>query len=236
MALVRLDKLTADATGASRRDVSAWIRAGRVSVDGTVVRDGARKVDADCALALDGENIRYAPAHYIMLHKPAGVVSATEDSRERTVLDLLPEAWRRWNLFPVGRLDKDTTGLLLLTDDGTFAHKVLSPKNHIPKRYRAEVDGLLDASDIEALAAGICLRDGTQCLPAELLLPEEPSSVCEIVLYEGNQVKRMLAALGKPVVRLHRLAMGALYLDEGLEAGAYRFLSEQEKNSVLAKV
>lgn len=165
-----------------------------------------------------------------MLHKPAGVLSATEDRSQPTVLDLLPPEMKRRGLFPVGRLDKDTTGLLLLTDDGPLAHGLLSPKKHVDKVYLARVDGQVDGADAAALAAGLTLGDGTVCLPAGLE-PLGDGSTCLVTLQEGkyHQVKRMLAARGKPVLTLHRLRMGPLTLDEGLKPGKWRFLTPRER-------
>ena len=165
-----------------------------------------------------------------MLHKPAGLLSATEDRRQKTVLDLLPEHLRRRGLFPVGRLDKDTEGLLLLTDDGPLGHALLSPKNHVDKVYYAKVEGRLDRTDAEALAAGMVLGDGLHCLPAELE-PLGDGSQCHVTLREGkyHQVKRMLAARGKPVVYLKRLSMGPIALDPALAPGEWRPLTGEEK-------
>ena len=163
-----------------------------------------------------------------MLHKPAGVLTATEDRKQPTVLDLLPPELRRIGLAPVGRLDKDTEGLLLLTNDGELAHRLLSPKYHVEKRYFARVDGELSAADTEAFARGMTLGDGLECLPAGLeVLPDR---VCIVTLREGkfHQVKRMLAARGAPVLYLKRLSMGPLTLDDSLAAGAYRLLRAEE--------
>ena len=165
---------------------------------------------------------------YVMLHKPAGVLTATEDSRQRTVLDLLPPELRKRGLSPVGRLDKDTEGLLLLTDDGELAHRLLSPKYHVDKRYFARVDGPLDQADVDAFAAGMTLGDGLMCLPAGL----EPlaEGTCIVTLREGkfHQVKRMLAARGKPVQALHRQTFGPLSLEPELLPGQCRLLTEEE--------
>ena len=167
-----------------------------------------------------------------MLHKPAGVLSATEDSRQKTVLELLPPELRRRGLSPVGRLDKDTEGLLLLTDDGELAHRLLSPKYHVDKRYYAEVDGLLGPADADAFAKGMTLDDGLVCLPAGLELCG--SGACIVTLQEGkfHQVKRMLAFRGAPVRYLKRLAMGPLTLDPSLETGAFRELTAAEVSAL----
>ena len=229
MALMRLDKLLADLGVASRKELRDIIRAGRVSVDGTVFKKPEQKVDPEAQnLMLDGESLSYRRHHYYLLDKPLGVVTATEDREQKTVLDLLPPELRRMGLFPVGRLDKDTSGLLVLTDDGDFAHRVISPKFCVEKRYYARVDGEVDAEDAEAFAAGLTLRDGTVCLPARLerLAPGE----CIVTVTEGkyHQVRRMLAARGKPVKELRRLSIGALCLDENSEPGSLRELGEDD--------
>ena len=162
------------------------------------------------------------------MNKPNGVLSATEDSQQKTVIDLLPESLRKQELFPVGRLDKDTTGLLLLTNDGVFSHNIISPKHHIPKVYRAAVTGILDESDIAAFEKGIVLSDGTECMSAKLEI--ERPSVGLATVYEGkyHQVKRMFASRGKHVTALHRLSIGGLSLDSALKSGQFRELSEEE--------
>ena len=183
-------------------------------------------------VAVDGETVRYAAHHYYMMDKPCGVVTASEDRQQRTVLDLVTPQMRKMGLFPVGRLDKDTTGLLLLTNDGDFAHRVISPKKHVPKVYRAEVDGALDETDVAAFADGLVLADGTVCLPATLEMPAP--NVGRVTVFEGkyHQVKRMFAARGKPVRALHREQIGALSLDPALPPGGFRELSEAELEAV----
>lgn len=225
----RIDKLLCSTGRWSRREVKALMRQGRVRVDGRVVLKPEEKLGPAAALTVDGDAVDCSPFVYVMLHKPVGVLSATEDPRQPTVLDLLPPELRRRGLFPVGRLDKDTTGLLLLTDDGALAHNLLSPKKHVDKVYQAQVDGVVDASDVAALAAGLVLGDGTVCLPAGLE-PLGDGSSCLVTLREGkyHQVKRMLAARGKPVLSLHRLRMGPLTLDGALKPGKWRFLTLQE--------
>ena len=229
MALMRLDKVLADLGVASRKELRDVIRSGRVSVDGAVVKKPEQKVDPERqTLTLDGEALSYRRNHYYMMDKPVGVVTATEDREQKTVLDLLPPELKRLGLFPVGRLDKDTSGLLILTDDGDFAHRVISPKFCVEKRYYAHVDGEVDGEDVAAFAAGLSLRDGTQCLPARLesLGPGE----CLVTVTEGkyHQVKRMLASRGKPVRELRRLAIGELVLDENLGPGALRELDKED--------
>lgn len=176
-----------------------------------------------------------APCVYIMLHKPSGLLSATQDKKQSTVLDLLPEHLRRRGLFPVGRLDKDTEGLLLLTDDGPLGHDLLSPRKHVDKVYYARVDGQINEEDVQTLSEGMTLGDGLVCLPADLE-PLGDGSECLVTLREGkyHQVKRMLTARGKPVLYLKRLSMGPLKLDEGLEKGQWRFLTKREVQSLKA--
>ncbi len=225
----RLDKLLAATGRWSRKEAKALVKAGRVLVDGAPPKGPEDKVDRAQTVTVDGQPISTRKYTYVMLHKPAGVVSATEDPRERTVLSLLPPELRRIGLAPVGRLDKDTEGLLLLTNDGPLAHKLLAPARHVDKVYYAEVDGSLTPEDRETFRAGMTLADGTQCLPAELEPLEEPGR-CLVTLREGkyHQVKRMLAARGKPVTYLKRLSMGPLALDPALPAGAWRLLKDGE--------
>ena len=229
----RLDKIISATGKKSRREVREMVRQGRVLVDGKPAPAADMKVDPQTAvILLDGEPLGYEKFTYVMLHKPAGVLTATEDRRQETVLDLLPPELRRRALSPVGRLDKDTEGLLLLTNDGQLAHRLLSPKSHVDKVYYARVDGALEPGDIAAVAAGMTLGDGLECLPAglEILSPTEAL----VTLREGkfHQVKRMLAARGKPVLYLKRLSMGRLRLDPALAPGAWRMLTEEERSAL----
>ena len=225
----RLDKLLAGTGKWSRREVKALVRQGLVRVDGRLAASAEDKLDpAVAVVTVAGETVAPHRFTYVLLHKPAGVLTATEDRKQPTVLDLLPPELRRIGLAPVGRLDKDTEGLLLLTNDGELAHRLLSPKYHVEKRYFARVDGELSAADAEAFARGMTLGDGLECLPAGLeVLPDR---VCIVTLREGkfHQVKRMLAARGAPVLYLKRLSMGPLTLDDSLAAGAYRLLRAEE--------
>lgn len=225
----RLDKLLAGTGKWSRREVKALVRQGLVRVDGRLAASAEDKLDPAAAIiTVAGETISLCRFTYVMLHKPAGVLTATEDRKQPTVLDLLPPELRRIGLAPVGRLDKDTEGLLLLTNDGELAHRLLSPKYHVDKRYFARVDGELSTADTEAFARGMTLGGGLECLPAGLeVLPDR---VCIVTLREGkfHQVKRMLAARGAPVLYLKRLSMGPLVLEDSLAAGAYRLLRAEE--------
>lgn len=233
MELTRLDKLIAGTGLYSRREVKQLIKEGRVLVDGKLPRSGEEKYDAETVcLEVDGQALRYSRFLYVMLHKPAGVLSATEDRRAETVLDLLPEHLQKRELFPVGRLDKDTEGLLLLTDDGELAHRLLSPRYHVDKVYYARVEGQLQPEHCRRFAQGLLLADGLQCMPArlELLSPREAL----VTVQEGkfHQVKRMLAACGAPVSYLKRLSMGPLQLDESLPKGQWRELTAEELRSL----
>lgn len=225
----RLDKLLAGTGKWSRREVKALVRQGLVRVDGRLAASAEDKLDpAATVVTVAGETISLCRFTYVMLHKPAGVLTATEDRKQPTVLDLLPPELRRIGLAPVGRLDKDTEGLLLLTNDGELAHRLLSPRYHVDKRYLARVDGELSAADTEAFARGMTLGGGLECLPAGLELL--PGHACIVTLREGkfHQVKRMLAARGAPVLYLKRLSMGPLVLEDSLAAGAYRLLRAEE--------
>ena len=229
----RLDKIISATGKKSRREVREMVRQGRVLVDGKPAPAADMKVDPQAAvILLDGEPLGYEKFTYVMLHKPAGVLTATEDRRQETVLDLLPPELRRRALSPVGRLDKDTEGLLLLTNDGQLAHRLLSPKSHVDKVYYARVDGALEPGDIAAFAAGMTLGDGLECLPAGLEILSSTEAL--VTLREGkfHQVKRMLAARGKPVLYLKRLSMGRLRLDPALAPGAWRMLTEEERSAL----
>ena len=233
----RLDKLLANTGRWSRREVKELVRRGQVRVDGVIAAAAEQKIDPSAAVTVAGETVALGGCTYLLLHKPAGVLTATEDRRQPTVLDLLPAEYRRIGVAPVGRLDKDTTGLLLLTDDGALAHDLLAPKRHVDKVYFARTDGALTAEDCAAFAAGITLGDGLECLPAKLeILESGAQSEALVTIHEGkfHQIKRMLAARGKPVVYLKRLSMGALVLDETLGKGEYRLLTAQEIENLRA--
>ncbi|WP_297214451.1 pseudouridine synthase [uncultured Flavonifractor sp.] len=230
----RLDKILANTGRWSRKEVRELVRAGRVTVNGRVARTPEEKHDPASAFLVDGRPVSGERLVYLMLHKPAGLVSATEDPREPTVLTLLPEHLRRVGLFPAGRLDKDTEGLLLLTNDGPLAHRLLSPRRHVDKRYFVRVAGILDQTDAEAFRKGITLADGLICLPAGLEILEANTGL--VTLREGkyHQIKRMLASRGKPVVYLKRLTMGPLTLDPALAPGQWRPLTEEELTALRA--
>lgn len=236
----RLDKIIASSGRWSRREVRDLVRRGLVLVNGSAPHSPDEKIDPEAAeVTVNGESLCYRRYTWLMLNKPAGVLSATEDGRGKTVLDLLPRELQRQGLFPVGRLDKDTEGLLLLSNEGGLAHALLSPKRHVDKVYYARAAGRLTEEDCRAFANGLLLEDGLACLPAklEILSPGEESEV-RITLREGkfHQVKRMLASRGAPVLYLERVRMGGLLLDPELPRGAFRFLTEEEINGLRALV
>ena len=233
MPQMRLDKYLADMGLASRKELKQIIKSGRVTVNGIAAAVPEMKVSDSDSICFDGQELSYKQFHYYMLNKPAGVLSVTEDRKQGTVLDLVSPQMRRLGLFPVGRLDKDTCGLLLLTDDGDFSHRVISPKSGVEKLYYARVDGEPTAADVKAFEEGIVLGDGTVCLPAKLRLLG--GSECLVTVMEGkyHQVKRMLASRGKPVLELKRLRIGELELDESLAPGEYRELTEDDLCKVL---
>lgn len=237
MKATRLDKILADSGIATRSEARRLILTGRVSVNGETVNKAELKADPNSDdIKLDGKYIG-GKMVYIMLNKPNDVVTATEDREHRTVIDLLPEELRRRGVFPVGRLDKNTTGLLLLTNDGKFGHAVISPNHNVNKVYEVYVEGRLDDDDAVSFKDGIELRDGTKCLPALLYVDENDHSHAEVTISEGkyHQVKRMFAARGKPVVFLKRLSIGGLHLDENLEPGKCRELTSKELKLVFGE-
>lgn len=232
---MRLDKYLADCGTGTRKEIKSIIKSGAVRVNGKTVNVSDYKVNEESdAVELNGQKITYLRYHYYMMNKPSGVLSATEDKRQKTVLDLLSAEHQRLNLFPVGRLDKDTEGLLILTDDGEFAHKVMSPKSEILKKYFAETEAALEYSDKEKFRSGLILKDGTVCLPADLDIISSDSCIVTVMEGKYHQVKRMLASVGKPVKRLKRISIGKLELDNSLEPGEYRPLSVDELCKVYA--
>ena len=236
MPLMRLDRLLSECTALSRSQLRQIIKNGSVSVDGIVITSPEHKVCSDTArVELDGKTVSYEKFCYYRLNKPAGILSATDDKKQKTVIDLFPAELKKKNLFPVGRLDKDTTGLLIITNDGDFAHRVISPRSEIVKTYHAVTETPVNDADIEAFRQGIVLADGTKCLPAGL--EKLPDGSCLVRVMEGkyHQVKRMLASRGKPVTALMRLSIGGLELDKGLLPGQFRQLSEKELCSVNKK-
>lgn len=233
---MRLDKFLADAGLGSRTQVKEQIRRKAVTVNGKPAQRPEEKIDPDRdRVVYRGEPVVYRQYHYYMLNKPAGVVSATEDKSEKTVLSLLGDAPGK-NLFPAGRLDKDATGLLLITDDGELAHRLLSPAHHVDKTYLVSAQGRVTEEDLFRLSEGVDIGEKRQTMPAEaeLLRADEAVSEVRLTIREGkyHQVKRMFAAVGKPVISLKRVAMGSLKLDETLAEGEYRALTEEEIRSL----
>ena len=232
----RLDKVLSHIGIASRSDIRKQAKQGLITVNGAVVKDSGFHVDPyKDKIEVGGEPVLYREYIYLMMNKPPGVLSATEDRRDRTVLDLLTKDYALFEPFPVGRLDKDTVGLLLLTNDGKLAHELLSPRKHVPKTYEATVEGEVDSDDVAAFAAGVTLEDGYVTEPAQLtILGRERGtkviSYISLVITEGkfHQVKRMFQAVGKKVTFLKRVAMGELKLDESLPLGSYRELTAEE--------
>ena len=230
---MRIDKLLANMGYGSRKDVKILLKQGVVRVDDQPVKDAKRQVNLETErVTVQGEVVEYKPFVYLMMNKPSGVISATEDKVESTVVDLIDPSYAHYELFPVGRLDKDTTGLLLLTNDGAFNHALMSPRKHVDKVYVAEVDGEMTTDDVRHFAEGVELEDGYTTKPArlELISKSGRRSTVRLTLSEGkyHQVKRMIAAVGKHVEQLERVQIGALELDPTLEPGAYRELSEEE--------
>ncbi len=227
---MRLDKLLAHMNCGSRKEVQRFIRRGLVTVDGVSVTDPAYKASENSEIWLDGVKQRYRKNRYYMLNKPAGVITANSDERHKTVMELFPGNERR-GLFAAGRLDKDTEGLLLITDDGEFSHRLMSPGKHVGKVYEAVVEGTLSKDAHERFKEGITLKDGEKCRPAFLeVLATEPDTLVRVTVSEGkyHQIKRMLAAAGGKVVRLKRVSLGGLKLDETLAPGEYRELTHEE--------
>lgn len=235
---MRLDKFLAEAGLGSRKEVKKLLKAGGVTVNEQVEKSDKRQIDPEKdQVKWQGELLTYQEFYYYLLNKPAGVVSATEDKRDKTVIDLLTPADFRRDLFPVGRLDKDTEGLLLLTNDGKLAHGLLAPKKHVEKEYYAKVNGIMTAEDQNLFEIGISL-DGEQTLPAQLKIvsldQENQTSIVRIVLHEGkfHQVKRMVKACGKEVTYLKRIRMGNFTLPVELKLGDYRPLTPDELEAI----
>lgn len=233
---LRLEKYCAQAAKLSRSQVKDALRRKRITLNGRPAKGGEKILPGRDVVCLDGEALVWQQHLYLMLNKPKGVVSATRDSREKTVLDLVPEPFQRPGLFPAGRLDKDTTGFVLLTDDGDFAHRMLSPKHHIEKTYRALLAGQFTAEMKRRFESGCVLKDGYQCLPAAIRLLEQGENAwVEIVLREGkyHQIRRMAAACGSRVLELKRIRLGKLNLDPDLKPGECREILHKELQEIL---
>ncbi|MBX8944578.1 MULTISPECIES: pseudouridine synthase [Lysinibacillus] len=233
---MRLDKLLANMGYGSRKEVKQLLKQKAVTVDGAYVKDAALHVDPEQQIvSVFGERVVYTEFVYFIMNKPPGVISATEDLRDETVIDLLEPLHQHFQPFPVGRLDKDTEGLLLLTNDGQLAHNLLSPKKHVPKVYYAQIEGVVTEEDAEKFANGVELDDGYVTKPGKLvILKSAQQSEIELTIQEGkfHQVKRMFEAVGKRVTYLKRISMGSLILDENLALGEYRELTTEELNGL----
>lgn len=233
---MRLDKLLSNMGYGSRKEVKKLLKMKAVSIDGVVAKDVSLHVDPDKqSVTVLGERVIYQEYIYLMMNKPAGVISATEDLYDQTVIDLLDPVHAHFNPFPVGRLDKDTEGFLLITNDGVLAHNLLSPKKHVPKVYYARVDGRVVNEDIEQFRQGVILDDGYHTKPGKLtIINSGEISEIELEISEGkfHQVKRMFEAVGKKVIYLKRLSMGNLLLDNSLKLGEYRELTAEEIESI----
>ncbi|MCY7085510.1 rRNA pseudouridine synthase [Streptococcus oralis] len=239
---MRLDKFLVACAVGSRTEVKNLLKSGRVTVNGKKEKSAKLQIyEERDEIRFDGQVLEYEEFVYYMMNKPQGVISATEDPKHRTVLDLLDDLARTKEVFPVGRLDIDTHGLLLLTNDGKLAHALLSPKRHVDKTYLAQVEGIMTQEDVERFAKGIPLKDFT-CQPAKLEIvsvnPVKNQSLVRVTIAEGkfHQVKRMVSYCGKEVVDLQRLTMGNLALDENLERGEWRRLTKEELEVLLAGI
>lgn len=228
--MTRLDKYLADAGCGTRSELKKAVRKGAVKVDGVPVKDPGYQLSGNETVTFSGKPVSFEKTVYYLMNKPAGVVSATRDTKEKTVIDLLRENGRP-DLFPAGRLDKDTEGLLLITNDGELAHRLLSPRHHVDKNYYVKVQGLLTEEDCRAFAEGLKVSDDFTAMPAELVILQAGEiSEAEVTIREGkfHQVKRMFHAVGKEVLYLKRLSMGTLKLDEALKPGEFRPLTKEE--------
>lgn len=239
MPKMRLDRFFSSQELLSRSELKAAVKKGAVKINDRVAKMRDEQVDTDCdEVYLHNEEVLYKPYIYIMLNKPMGVVSATEDKKNETVLSLVPANLYRSDLFPAGRLDKDTEGFVILTNDGDFGHKILSPKNHVEKFYHARLDGRLTADGISALEKGVTLADGSVCAPARLRVLEDlDEPLVEIVLTQGkyHQVKRMFGVIGLGVNSLKRTQIGGLSLDDNLPSGGCREIMHKEIGKILDK-
>lgn len=231
----RLDKILALQGTLSRKDAKETVKNGRVAVNGVTVRDSSLKIGETDTVTVDGKELSLKKHIYIMLNKPSGIVSASDSKCEKTVIDLVPEKFLRSGLFPAGRLDKDTLGFVLITDDGDFAHRILSPKNHIVKTYEARLAGTLAKSQREILQSGITLSDGTTCKESRVSIIEDGDApLVRIQICEGkyHQIKRMFAAAGNKVTYLKRIKIGNLDLDKALLPGECREITPEELEKI----
>lgn len=236
----RLDKVLSNFGFGSRTEIKRAVKDGLVTIDGKIVKDSGLKVDpTESVVEMNGIKLNYRKYIYLMMNKPKGVISATTDNELKTVFDILPEKYKCFDLFPAGRLDIDTEGLVLMTNDGQLSHEILSPKKHVTKQYFAHVLGVVNDSDIEAFRTGVILDDGYKTLPAllEIIKSDEISEI-KLSIVEGkfHQVKRMFEAVDKKVIYLKRLSMGRLCLDETLGLGECKELGEDDISLLKASV
>ncbi|NMB95120.1 MAG: rRNA pseudouridine synthase [Clostridiaceae bacterium] len=236
----RLDKILSNSGYGTRKEVKQLVRQCKVTVNGIIAVDSAMHVNPETSVIdVGGERLYYREFIYIMMNKPAGVISATFDDKLKTVIDLLPDKYKTFNPFPVGRLDMDTEGLLIITNDGELAHMLLSPKKRVPKTYYALIDGMATEKDVSDFNEGIILDDGYKTLPAQLkILKQGDISEVEIQIFEGkfHQIKRMFEAVGKRVRYLRRISMGNIELDGNLKTGEFRELNKEEINMLYKDV
>ncbi|MBV4419912.1 rRNA pseudouridine synthase [Clostridium tyrobutyricum] len=237
----RLDKILSNLGYGTRKQVKDIVKKGRVKLDGVIINNSSAKIDTGKnKIEVDDQVISYKDNIYILMNKPTGVVSATYDNYDETVIDILDEEYRTFKPFPVGRLDKDTVGLIILTNDGELNHRLIAPKWHVDKTYYAEIDKALDESDVEAFKSGIVIDDGYKCMLAELdiIKADKDGSIVNVTVQEGkfHQVKRMFKALGKNVVYLKRIKMGPIELDDSLSEGNYRELTDNEIETLKKKL
>lgn len=235
MSVERIDKILSSQNIGSRSKIKSMVKAGRITADGIIVKKPEEKFDLNkTVICIDGKELVFKKHIYIMMNKPAGVLSATNDRYAKTVIDILPNELKRRGLFPAGRLDKDTEGLLLITDDGELAHKMLAPKNHVYKLYEAVTDKILTDDDVQAFENGIKYGE-TECLPAKMKIISEKTALVEICEGKFHQVKNMFNAIGANVIFLKRLRIGELYLDDSLKPGEVRELDTKEIMYVLSR-
>ncbi len=233
----RIDKVLSNLGYGSRKDIKKLCKSGDVIINGEIIKDSSYKFEPEnSSIVVKGEDVVYREGVYIMMNKPQGVVSATNDNLHETVIDLIADEFKAFDPFPVGRLDKDTEGLLLISSDGKLAHKLLAPKKHVAKTYYAEVEGRVTEKDVLEFSKGVYIEDDYKTLPAELeILESGEVSKIELTIVEGkfHQVKRMFQAVDKEVLYLKRLSMGSLKLDPELELGEYRELSQEELEDLI---
>ena len=235
MAQIRIDKYLSVALGISRTEAKLLLRSGSVTADGVKLTKGDSKIDISCDVYVGGKRVNYKEHIYIIMNKPEGILSASSDKRVKTVVDILPDNLKRDGLFPVGRLDKNTTGLLIITDDGDFAHKVTSPKTHTEKCYYAELDGEVKPEFVDLFKKGITLVSGETCKSADLKPSGKYSAYVTVTEGKYHQIKRMFGTVGLGVNKLHRVSIGKLTLDKALSFGESRELTEQELRLIWEK-